>query len=427
MSDPGFPVRFAIETWTLYGTGMLIILLRMFARVRRLGVFKLQLDDWVMVNAGLWYTLLCVSLNMIASGGGSNLMTQEDIDNLNPETTAERIRGSKWVFVSEQSMLIAIWSMKCCMLLIYNRLTTGLKQRNVITWLAYYVGAGFIGCELAMFLSCRPFHDYWSVPAREEQCSTYQHYVITQLCFNISSDLAMLLVALPLLFSAQLRGKQKAIICIIFGMGVFVIAAAVLTKIYSLDPKLLSIVYIFWYFREATVAVYVTNLPLLWSLLLDVFPGLKRWIGRSGNTTGRSGYGNGTIGLESGIGHPHMPPSRGGKEYPLSSVSRLGKGKGSIDDDSSFERSQSQERINRKHDEDGVSETTMTDNHHHMGISKEVTFTVEQGPGMSRSSSSTSEQAHDPKFASQGGARYTTKVHGGGGRLWPDGYKNTGR
>jgi hypothetical protein len=237
----------------------------------------------------------------------------------------------------------------------------------------------------------------------------------------------MLLVALPLLFSAQLRGKQRVIICVIFGMGVFVIAAAVLTKIYSLDPKLLSIVYMFWYFREATVAVYVTNLPLLWSLLLDIFPGLKRWIGRGGTGTGRSGYGNGTIGLESGIGHPHMSPSRGGKEYPLSSVSRLGKGKGSIDDDDSFERSQSQERINRKHDEDGVSETTMADNHHHMSISKEVTFTVEQGPGMSRSSSSTSERAHDPKFTSQGGARYTTKVHGGGGRLWPDGYKNTGR
>ena len=94
-----------------------------FARVRRLGVFKLQLDDWVMINAGLWYTLLCVSLNMIASGGGSNLMSQEEIDSLTPESIAERITGSKWVFVSEQSMLIAVWSMKCCMLLIYNRLT----------------------------------------------------------------------------------------------------------------------------------------------------------------------------------------------------------------------------------------------------------------------------------------------------------------
>jgi hypothetical protein len=94
-----------------------------FSRIRRLGISKLQLDDYLMVNAGLWYTMLCISLNMIASGGGSNLMSQEDIDNLTPKTIADRVTGSKWVFVSEQSMLIAIWSMKCCMLLIYSRLT----------------------------------------------------------------------------------------------------------------------------------------------------------------------------------------------------------------------------------------------------------------------------------------------------------------
>ncbi|KAH0538578.1 hypothetical protein FGG08_004828 [Glutinoglossum americanum] len=416
MSDTTFATRFAIETWTLFGTGMLIIVLRMFARIRRLGVSKLQTDDWLMINAGIWYTLLCLSLNMIASGGGSNLMSQEEIDALTPETIAERVRGSKWV--------IARLGLKEVVLTEYGN-SNGLKQRNVIIWLAYYVGAGFIGCELAMFLSCRPFHDYWSVPAREEQCSTYQHYVITELCFNISSDLAMLIVALPLLFSAQLRGKQKVIVCIIFGMGVFVIAAAVITKIYSLDPQLLSLVYIFWYFREATVAVYVTNLPLLWSLLLDVFPGLKRWVGRNG-TTGRSGYGGGTVGLESGLGHSQLQSSNG-RDYPLSSVGRTGKGSITDDDDDSFERSQSQERINRRQDEDGVSETTVTEPQH-LGISKEVTFSVEQGPGSVSRSSSTSEQGGGgSKFdmASQGGNKYTTQVQGGGGRLWPEGWKKS--
>jgi hypothetical protein len=240
----------------------------------------------------------------------------------------------------------------------------------------------------------------------------------------------MLLIALPLLFSAQLRGKQKAIICIIFGMGIFVIAAAVITKIYSLDPKLLSIVYIFWYFREATVAVYVTNLPLLWSLLLDVFPGLKKWVGRSGTTTGRSGYGTSSVGLESGLGHSHLPPRAGGKEYPLSSANRMGmgKGKGSLADDDSFERSQSQERINRKHDEDGVSETTMADTPH-LGISKEVTFTVEEGPGGISRSSSTSEPVNVTKYdmTHHGGNRYTTQVQGGGAHIWPESTKkNTG-
>jgi hypothetical protein len=76
-----------------------------------------------MLFAVLWYTLLCVALNEVASGGGSNLMTDEDKANLTPVTYAERVRGSKWVFVSEHSFILAIWAMKACMLVIYSRIT----------------------------------------------------------------------------------------------------------------------------------------------------------------------------------------------------------------------------------------------------------------------------------------------------------------
>jgi hypothetical protein len=60
-------------------------------------------------------------------------------------------------------------------------------------------------------------------------------------------------------------------------MGVFVIAAAFLTKIYSLVPSLVSYSYLNWYFREASVSVYVTNLPAVWALLRDTFPGVRYW------------------------------------------------------------------------------------------------------------------------------------------------------
>ena len=76
-----------------------------------------------MIQGTFWYTLLCVSLNRVASGGGSNLMTDDDIAALTPEITADRIAGSKWVLVSEEAMLLTVWSMKVCMLLIYGRMT----------------------------------------------------------------------------------------------------------------------------------------------------------------------------------------------------------------------------------------------------------------------------------------------------------------
>lgn len=93
------------------------------ARIRRLGITNLQTDDYLMVFAVVWYTILCVALNQVASGGGSNLMNDKDIENLTPAIKSERERGSKWVFVSEHAFILAIWAMKACMLVIYARIT----------------------------------------------------------------------------------------------------------------------------------------------------------------------------------------------------------------------------------------------------------------------------------------------------------------
>ncbi|PLB48235.1 hypothetical protein P170DRAFT_437902 [Aspergillus steynii IBT 23096] len=284
---PEYGRSFARETWTLYAVGMLSVLLRFVARIRRLGITNLQTDDYLMVFAVVWYTILCVALNEVASGGGSNLMDEKDIEDLTPGIKAERERGSKWVFVSEHAFVLAIWAMKACMLVIYARITEGLRQRKWVNYLAIYIALGFVAVELSLFLICRPLQNYWAVPTPNEQCSTYQYYEIIQGCISISADVFMLLIGLPLLLQVRVPLKQKLILVIIFGMGIFVIVAAVLNKVYCLVPALISYVYMNWYFREVTVAVLVTNLPLIWSLLRDVFPALKSWTGGSKRGTDR--------------------------------------------------------------------------------------------------------------------------------------------
>lgn len=91
----------------------------------------------------------------------------------------------------------------------------------------------------------------------------------------------MLLVAIPLIIQIRLPLKQKLILLLLFGMGIFVIVSAVLTKVYCLVPSLISYVYMNWYFREVTVAILVTNLPMVWTLLREVVPGLSSWLGGS--------------------------------------------------------------------------------------------------------------------------------------------------
>lgn len=99
----------------------------------------------------------------------------------------------------------------------------------------------------------------------------------------------MLLIAIPIIIRVRVPLKQKLILLLIFGLGIFVIIAALLTKIYCLVPSLISYVYMNWYFREATVAMLVTNLPLVWSLLREIFPAIRSWTGSKRSDRYKSG------------------------------------------------------------------------------------------------------------------------------------------
>ena len=108
----------------------------------------------------------------------------------------------------------------------------------------------------------------------------------------------ILAVGIPPVMSARLSVQQKLILGVIFGMvceasscldtitnryqGTFVIVAAILRAIYCLVPALISYVYMNWYFREASVAVYVTTLPGIWVFLRELFPVLQKLGSRHG-------------------------------------------------------------------------------------------------------------------------------------------------
>ncbi|KFY09694.1 hypothetical protein V492_05385 [Pseudogymnoascus sp. VKM F-4246] len=280
---------FAMETWTLYGVAMLVVALRYTARFRRFGIRGLKLDDYAMFNGVIWYTILCVAFNQIKFGDGSNLMDDAEIAALTPERVASRTAGSKWVYVSEHSMILAIWSTKICVLVLYAGITEGLAQRKWVKYVSIYTALSFVGSELALFLVCRPIQQYWAVPADNPQCSNYQYFEIIQGSLSIPGDMAILAIGIPILVQVRLPIQQKAILLVIFGMGFFVIIAAILTKVYCLVPSLISYVYMNWYFREASVAMYVTNLPVIWPLFREVFPNLNLSGSRmkaTGNTSG---------------------------------------------------------------------------------------------------------------------------------------------
>lgn len=210
-------------------------------------------------------------------------------------------------------MLNAIYTIKTCMLVMYTRLTLGLTTQRLVRYLAIYVGLGYASSQIAFFTACRPFRGYWAVPAPDAQCATLSHYSIVQGVFNISSDALMLFVPLPLVFRTTMPARQKAVLGVIFGMGLFVIAAALLTKVYNLG-NVYDSSYMLWYVREASVAVYVGNAPMVWPLLREWLPVLRGWTPGGSSSRGKRGVssGNGGTGGAGGGGYGRFG-SRGGE------------------------------------------------------------------------------------------------------------------
>ncbi|KAF2831019.1 hypothetical protein CC86DRAFT_430633 [Ophiobolus disseminans] len=253
-----FQLQLASQSWTF------------FARWRRVrSATQFAVDDWLMVSAvPLFYTGLIACLNIIAGGGGSNLFPPEQFASMSHEEIDERIKGSKIVIVSEQCMLNVIWTLKACMLFMFSRMITGTTYNKWIKFVAGWVVVGYVAVQIAFFTACRPFTGYWAVPPPNPQCTTLEHFAYVQATFNISSDLLIIALPIPMIYSLTLPLKQKLGLGILFSMGTFVIVAAILTKVFNLSD-VYATTYMFWYTREASVAVYVANLPGIWPLLRE--------------------------------------------------------------------------------------------------------------------------------------------------------------
>jgi hypothetical protein len=83
--------------------------------------------------------------------------------------------------------------------------------------------------------------------------------------WNISSDLMLLCVPIPVIAKSQLPLKRKIILCAVLGLGILNVVIAVLNRYYNFNnPDDLR--YVYFYVAEVATAVFVGNVPLCWPL-----------------------------------------------------------------------------------------------------------------------------------------------------------------
>ncbi|KAM7185647.1 hypothetical protein V8F20_011725 [Naviculisporaceae sp. PSN 640] len=274
--------EFTIEAFTLFAVALSVTILRTYARMRGEGIRGLGWEDylvWLGVIAYAIETGLAYSVGAVARGMANNGMTDKQRAALSPDDPEYALRqiGSKIQISGWSTYSVLLWALKASLLVFYLRLTAGLGRSYRIR---IYIGfafllASFMVVVLNLYLACRPFHHYWQIfpnPGEVCQPAISNQIVWTYFGMNVSTDLYLISIPVPMLFQANLKPLRKVGLIILFSGGLFVVACATLRCVLIVtDPVNGAQLAGSWAVRESFIAVVTTNLPM-------IFPLIKVWL-----------------------------------------------------------------------------------------------------------------------------------------------------
>ncbi|EFY88549.1 UbiD family decarboxylase [Metarhizium acridum CQMa 102] len=200
-----------VESWTWYGFASLFTLCRFVSRSIRLGgVRYFEIEDYVMVLAFGVYTNVIVWVNIQEKHPHTNILPSTGTSGMSGAEMRDRVYGSKITFTIEESMVVL--QMLC------KRDGSLLRPSSSAFGVNHFA---------ITFESSRETHNH----------------LIMSFAFNISSDLLMLAAPISMLLQSQLPWKKYYCFA---------------------HPE--SILWIYWYVREASTAIIVTNVPHCYAL-----------------------------------------------------------------------------------------------------------------------------------------------------------------
>ncbi|SPQ21357.1 7631b3e2-02ea-4778-971f-d3d7b935ac79 [Thermothielavioides terrestris] len=323
-----------ITLWTLYAIGVLVTVLRTYARLKLAGWKRFQADDYLVWVAVLLYsaqTTLGYEVGNLAHGLANNGMTDAQRAALSPDDPefGLRVLGSKIQVAGWSCYSTLMLALKFAMLSFYLRLTSGLDRYRVRVYAGFaLVLAGYLASIGAVFLGCMPFHQYWQInpdPGNFCQAAVSKPIVWSSFAANISTDIYLIMIPLPLLWGSGLRLIEKIASSIVLGAGIFVLVCATIKTVFVFsDDANGAELAGEWGTREAFVAVVTTNLPMVFPLFRVWLKPLFSTVMRSSDNRLKTPEGFRSIGGGGGDGsrgNARRGPHRSKGPNPLTNVS----------------------------------------------------------------------------------------------------------
>ncbi|KAG8668372.1 hypothetical protein FPOAC2_07656 [Fusarium poae] len=252
-----------IEMWVEYSIGMLILCVRLFARLQRIKFTKFHtwaVDDWLTIPCGVLFTMEVSMCQIITSKGSITGLTNEIASKFTPKEYQSHESGARWLFAAWYIYVSLIWCLKAMMLSLLFRVTKSLpeerlvKQASIFTFICYLITLGVVSGH------CWPVHKLWQVyPVPSADCSQNRAKYYALVTTNVATDIIIMALPIPLLWKLQVNLRKKLVFGLVFCGGIFIIICTLLRCIICLNaPERLDLG-ISWSIRETVVGIIVTN------------------------------------------------------------------------------------------------------------------------------------------------------------------------
>ncbi|KAM3534409.1 hypothetical protein MY4038_002374 [Beauveria bassiana] len=254
---------FQIEAWVEFAIGIAILFSRIAYRTKLVGR-NWTGDDYFAVAAVMFLAGETAMLHVIGLWGSIVGMTEEKALQLSEQEKEIIVKGAKADIAGWCLYITLIWCLKACMLFFYRRLTLDTFQKRLVlvagvAWICSYVAT--IGVVL---FRCLPFHRNWQVyPYPGDECGTPNQIFLTLVITNVSTDLLILYIPLPLLWVVKIPLGKKIIYGLWLTTGIFVVVASLLRCILSIRYANEVDVSTIWAIRETFVGIICVNAPIL--------------------------------------------------------------------------------------------------------------------------------------------------------------------
>ncbi|GFN14950.1 uncharacterized protein AtWU_04750 [Aspergillus tubingensis] len=302
------------------------VALRLYTRLRL--VRKPGWDDLLIV-VSLATDIVFFAFLVIESQNG---LAENEAD-LPPEVVRRQLKAL-WITIPLYNLTLTLT--KLSLIFLYRRLFPTHTYRILLILTLIFVIITGLWMVLSTLIFCIPINAFWDT-SLPHTCLPEDVVWCLNAAFQITTDLILVVLPLPILARLNLPKRQKAALLVIFALGFFVCATSIirLTTIVRLlrDPDFTSGngLAATWSFIESAVAITCACLPPLRPLLVRVFPKLipsrmRSYHNRdkeSRSNSNNNNNNNNDKAEEAGVQLPSRPPTIS-KSRTRKSISKKG-------------------------------------------------------------------------------------------------------